>query len=191
MQRLGSIPLPAALVVLVLAVTLHAQVARGHGAGLGRGDGGHHGAAHLETHAHHRRQGRGTGGFIDPLWYGGYDEPTIVYESPEPPPALPAAIAAPEPQRIPTAPKMMEIPAAAKSAASKPLPPALFILSSGERIESRHYLLSVDRVQITVDRRRRSIPLEALDLDATVAANRQRGLELHIPSSGSEISLGF
>ena len=181
--------MPVALVVLIFAITLQAQHATarggaGRGTGMGRSEAGHSGAAHLETHAHHRRQGRGTSGFIDPLWYGGYDEPTVER-------LLLQTGALSEPQRIPSAPKMMEIPAAAKGEASKPLPPAVFILGSGERIESRHYLLSVDAVQLTVDRRRRSIPLEALDLKATVAANRQRGLELHIPSSGSEISLGF
>ena len=188
---------------LLLAVTLRAQLPSnlsqgGLGAGggsTGRNAAGNSGASRRSTGAH-RRHGRAfgggfIGGYIDPFWYDGYGQPIIEYEAPAPmaPPAPPAQMAMPE--RIPTAPKLTEIPMAPKAPASKTLPPAVFILASGEKIESRHYLLTADRVQLTVARKRRSIPLEALDLDATLAANQRRGLELHIPASESEISLGF
>jgi hypothetical protein len=209
MPRAGFIPLLAAW--LLVAVTLQAQLPSNlsqgglgaGGGGTGRNTGGHSGASRLPGRGHHRH-GRAFGGgfigggYIDPFWYDRYGEPMIEYETPAPtpPPALPAQIVMPEPERIPTAPKLTEIPVANKAAgdkaaASKPLPPAVFILAGGEKIESRHYLLTADRVQLTVARKRRSIPLEALDLDATLAANQRRGLELHIPASGSEISLGF
>ena len=209
MPRAGFIPLLAAW--LLLAVALQAQLSSNlsqGGLSAGGGDtarsaGGPSGPSRPANRAHHRH-GRAFGGgfigggYIDPYWYDGYGEPILEYEQPAPmpPPALPAQIVMPEPERIPTAPKVTEIPAANKAAgnkavASKPLPPAVFILSSGEKIESRHYLLTADRLQLTVARKRRSIPLEDLDLDATLAANQRRGLELHIPASGSEISLGF
>ncbi len=77
------------------------------------------------------------------------------------------------------------------SAASKPLPPAMFILRNGERLEARRYLLTHDNLSFTVDRRQRTIPLAMVDIDATVAANRERGIDLRIPADRSEISVGF
>jgi hypothetical protein len=135
-------------------------------------------------------------GYLDPFWYD-YDEPDFNYEPPPPlePPAppmlMPPPPAPPEPQRIPSNPKMMEVPGAKAEAAAKPLPPAVFILSNGERIESRQYLITSERVQLTVDRHERSIPLDQLDLKATTAADRERGIDLRIPVNSSEVSLGF
>jgi len=67
----------------------------------------------------------------------------------------------------------------------------MFILRNGERFEARRYLLTHDNLSLTVDRRQRSIPLAMLDIDATVAANRERGIDLRIPADRSEISVGF
>ena len=67
----------------------------------------------------------------------------------------------------------------------------MFILTNGERIESRQYLVTYDQVQLTVDRQPRTIPLSMLDLNATLAADRQRGIDLRIPAGQNEISLGF
>jgi len=74
--------------------------------------------------------------------------------------------------------------------AAKPTPPAVFILSSGERLESSHYLLSSDSVQVEQGETQRTIPISTLNVDATVAANRARGINLKIPSKG-QIMLGF
>jgi hypothetical protein len=46
-------------------------------------------------------------------------------------------------------------------------------------------------VSLTVHRNQRTIPLQMLDLDASIAANRDRGIDLRIPSDRSEISLRF
>jgi hypothetical protein len=46
-------------------------------------------------------------------------------------------------------------------------------------------------VQLTVDRQPRTIPLAMLDVNATLAAERARGIDLRIPAGRSEISLGF
>jgi hypothetical protein len=73
---------------------------------------------------------------------------------------------------------------------AKPAPPAVFILSSGERLESSHYLVSSDSVQVEVGDTQRTIPMSALNVDATVAANRARGVDLKIPAKG-QIMLGF
>ena len=214
MARAGFIPLLAGFILG--AVTLQAQLPSNLSSGglgpvggvIGRNPAGHDGAGRMETHTHRPHRGRTVvGGFIDPFWYGNYYNEPVVIEREVPVPAAPPSpqIATPEPQRIPTPPKMTEIPAAGKAQSPRrfnpnlpkegrseaPLPPAVFVLASGERVESRHYLLTADSVQLMVDRKRRSIPLEALDLHATMAANRERGLDLQIPAGGSEVVLGF
>jgi hypothetical protein len=139
----------------------------------------------------------GNSSLLYPVWY---DEP---YDSDEaaPPdepglPLMPAPMMAPggamrpATRRIPASPKITELPGAPETA-SAPLPPAMFILTNGERIEVREYLVTYDHVQVTVDRQPRTIPLSMLDVNATVAADRQRGIELRIPAGRNEISLGF
>ena len=71
-----------------------------------------------------------------------------------------------------------------------PLAPALFILSNGEKIESSHYILSANSVQLEEAGVQRTIPLSALNMDATMAANHARGIDLKVPSKG-QIMLGF
>jgi hypothetical protein len=89
------------------------------------------------------------------------------------------------------APKVIELPGTADSAASKPLPQAMFILTNGERIEAQTYLLTHDKLHVTVDRQQRTIPISMLDINATIAANRERGINLRIPADRNEISLSF
>ena len=95
-------------------------------------------------------------------------------------------------QDIPAAsPKVIELQGMGNSAASKPLPPAMFILTDGERFEVRRYLLTHDTLYLTVDHHERTIPLAMLDINATTAANQERGVEMRIPAGRSEISLSF
>jgi hypothetical protein len=44
---------------------------------------------------------------------------------------------------------------------------------------------------LSVDRRLRIVPFDKLDIDATISANRERGIDLRIPADRNEISLGF
>src|SRR5581483_8097188 len=74
--------------------------------------------------------------------------------------------------------QLIEIPGATKDAAPKPLPPTIFVLTDGEQFETQRYLLTANSLSATVQRRQRTIPLELVDLDATLAANRDRGLDL-------------
>lgn len=169
-----------------------AALTGGHSVGpatRGRFSGGAHrgGARH--------RGGRNRGDLlVAPLWYDywddWYEEPFVDYEQPQPPPPVLMPPRAPEPVRMPAAPKLVEIPGA-NTAVPKKLPPAIFVLSNGERIEAQRYLITADNVQINSGRQLRTIPLNEVDLAATVAANRQRGIDLHIPADGGEISLGF
>ncbi len=139
----------------------------------------------------------GDNSLLYPLWDDGpYDEeeagPPEEYGPPTlPPPMMMAQGSNTRPRRVPAGPKITELPVTAGSAASAPLPPAMFILTNGERIESQQYLVTYDQVQLTVDHLPRTIPLSMLDLNATLAADRQRGIDLRIPAGKNEISLGF
>ena len=140
---------------------------------------------------HHRRNS-----FIYP-YYWPYDYPyddgmdseqpyTQVVEREAAPVAAPAA-----PPTPPAKAQVIEIPVPAKSVAAKPLPPAIFVLANGERLEASRFVLTSNNLSINVNRRQRTIPLDQLDLDATVAANQQRGIDLRVPSDHNEISLSF
>jgi hypothetical protein len=99
-----------------------------------------------------------------------------------------------EPEKVPAPAQLIEIPGAARPSAStdpKPLPPAMFILTNGERLEARRFVLTASSLSITVNRAQRMIPLNSVDLDATEAANRERGIHLEIPADPNEISLSF
>ena len=82
-------------------------------------------------------------------------------------------------------------PGKAQAAPAAPTPPAVFILSSGERLESSNYVLTVDSLRVQQGDKQRTIPISSLNADATIAANRQRGIDLKIPTSKSQIMLGF
>lgn len=80
-----------------------------------------------------------------------------------------------------------------QTVAPAPLPPkvAVFILNNGEKIESSRYMLSSNSVQIDQNGTERTIPLNELNRTATMEANRQRGVDLQIPTSKSQITLSF
>lgn len=87
-------------------------------------------------------------------------------------------------------PKLIEIPLP-NDAAVKPQLPALFVLTNGEKLESRRYVLSADSLQIDIGRKQRTIPISDLNIDATIAANQQRGLDVSIPQDRSSLFVGF
>jgi hypothetical protein len=72
-----------------------------------------------------------------------------------------------------------------------PVPATLFILRDGQRIEARRYLLTVSSLQFEQDGNKRKIPMSAVNVEATVAANRERGLHFVMPQNDAEITLGF
>lgn len=76
-------------------------------------------------------------------------------------------------------------------APSKPTPPAVFILSNGERLESSDYFLTADSLRVTQNGSQRTIPMSSLNRNATVAANRDRGVNLQLPDGKSQITLSF
>jgi len=77
------------------------------------------------------------------------------------------------------------------TAKAKPLPKTIFVFASGERLEAEHYEIHATFLHLTAEGRERSIPLSALDIKKTVAVNRERGINLKIPTSNNEILLAF
>jgi hypothetical protein len=87
--------------------------------------------------------------------------------------------------------QVIDIPSAANSKAARLQSPTIFILTNGERLESHQFLLSASNLSLRIDRHHRTIPIEMLDVQATIAANRQRGIDLRIPADRNEIVLSF
>ena len=73
----------------------------------------------------------------------------------------------------------------------RPATPAVFVLASGERIETGNYFMTVNSVRVEQDGKQRTIPMKAVNVDATLAANRERGVNLKFPTSKSQITLSF
>ena len=93
--------------------------------------------------------------------------------------------------RIWEAKDQKKAPGKAQATPTAPTPPAVFVLSNGDRLESSNYILTVDSLRVQQGDTQRTIPLSSLNADATLAANRARGIDLKIPTSKSQIMLGF
>ena len=87
--------------------------------------------------------------------------------------------------------KLIEVPAGPGPPPAKPRQPTVFVLKSGERIEVRRYTITGGTLRLAAEGKQRTIPLAALDLTASTAANRERGVNLRIPANPSEIVMGF
>ena len=88
-------------------------------------------------------------------------------------------------------PKLIEVPRSGFLAHPRPLTPAVFILTSGEKVESRHYTIAGGTIRIDDLPQPRTIPISALDRPATLAANHKRGVDLQIPANANDVYLGF
>ena len=95
------------------------------------------------------------------------------------------------PEPPPTKPLVIEIPGAANSTAARTSPPTIFILANGERLEARRFVLTASNLSVSIERQQRSVPFGMLDVNATITANHERGIDLRIPADRSEISLSF
>jgi cytochrome c biogenesis protein CcmG/thiol:disulfide interchange protein DsbE len=91
----------------------------------------------------------------------------------------------------PASPKMIEAPRGRGGPPVKAVPPTVFILKSGERIESRSYTIQDGSLRITLPKDQRTVPIAELNIKATIASNHARGIELKIPTNPNEIFLGF
>jgi hypothetical protein len=78
-----------------------------------------------------------------------------------------------------------------KEPVGPPPPPAVFVLANGDRLETNRYLVTVNSVRVEQGGVQRTIPLTDINVDATVAANHARGLNLKFPTDKTQIMLGF
>ena len=199
----------ALLAISVLAAPLSAQRGGGGGhAGGGHGAGGHTAGVPGHPGAGGRRAGFGSrrfdgerGGWNN-YGYGYGDYPYFFpddYEggqdndAPADRPPAPIVVQRVREERSPKPlppAQVIEIPSTGPAAA-KSLPPTVFILTNGERLESDRYVLTANSLSVNVHRSLRTIPLDMLDIEATLAANRDRGVDLRIPNDRNEISLRF
>ncbi|MGA7927600.1 MAG: hypothetical protein WCA20_16615 [Candidatus Sulfotelmatobacter sp.] len=52
-------------------------------------------------------------------------------------------------------------------------------------------MITASLLSVSIDRRHRTVPLELLDVNATITTNHERGIDLRIPDDRNEISLSF
>jgi hypothetical protein len=87
--------------------------------------------------------------------------------------------------------KLIEVPAGPGTPVAKPRQPTAFVLKSGEKIEVRHYTITGGSLRLSLEGKQRTIPLADIDLKASTAANRERGINLRIPTNPNEVVMGF
>lgn len=199
-----------ALLVASLPVYLQAQrtggisSARGSGGPIHSNIGGHNppGGSNsravvqgrARVHFHHQRDGFGVGAFpyFLPDYESGWPEQGDTQDVTNQSPVVRVREETParEPER-PLPAQVIEIPNVSKQADVRPMPATIFVLTNGEKVEAQRYLLTASSLSVTVQRNQRTIPVQMLDLDATEAANRDRGIDLRIPNDRNEISLRF
>ena len=128
--------------------------------------------------------------FLPDDWYDGPDQDGDAPADGAPPPVVVQQVRGERPPRPLPPAQVIEIPGT-NSAAAKSLPPTVFILTDGERLESDRFVLTANSLSVNVQRSLRTIPLGMLNIDATLTANRDRGIDLRIPNDRNEISLRF
>lgn len=191
-----------ALLTISILITAPAQAqARGGGFEGGGGPRISGGAGHgspngpRRGYSRYRNYGSVFAPWYYPYWDGGWDLP----DSAEPPAegASPSVIVLQsrddgrQPARVPESPKLIELPDAKDAAAPKPDLPTLFVFANGDKLEARRYTLTPDSLRLEIGRQQRTIALDKLNIDATIAANRERGIDLKFPTDENQIFLGF
>ena len=87
--------------------------------------------------------------------------------------------------------RVVNVPLAPSAVPSKPLPKTVFYFLSGQQLETDHYLLRPEVLEVTVNGQQHQIPLSDLDLKKTVSVNHERGVDLKIPANNNEVFLAF
>ena len=134
-------------------------------------------------------------GGLDPFWELGEPAESQASSSQQP-----SVIVVREPEQkaafAPAAsPKIIEVPSGTAQGKqigpSGPVPAAVFILTSGQRLEAKRYLLTENMLQVQRGRDQQNIPMNELNVEATIAANHARGIDLQIPDGKNQLTLGF
>ena len=94
-------------------------------------------------------------------------------------------------QSVPEKALVIEAAGAEQAMPVRPNPKTIFILANGERLESEHYTIEAGVLRVTVDGQQRTMPLSALNMNATKSANHERGNDLKLPASRGEVLLAF
>jgi hypothetical protein len=106
-----------------------------------------------------------------------------------------ATAVAPAPTPLPPVdPKIIEVPSGPDRVARGPAAPttAIFILSDGRKIEAQNYTVTDKFLTVKESHRPTlQIPFDQLNVEATLAANHARGLDLQLPENRSEILINF
>jgi len=88
-------------------------------------------------------------------------------------------------------PQLINVPMMPNVVTAKPIPKTIFVFANGDQLEADQYILHATFLHVTAGGQERSIPLNALDLKKTIAVNRERGINLKIPTNGSEVFVAF
>lgn len=91
----------------------------------------------------------------------------------------------------PSSPQLVNVVPTSSGPLAKPIPKTVFVFTDGEQLEADHYTLNTKFLHVTAEGQDRSIPLSALNIQKTVAVNRERGINIKFPTSGSEVFLAF
>lgn len=86
---------------------------------------------------------------------------------------------------------VIEVPGGQSTLPPKIVPKTIFVFVNGARLETDRYTLDATFLHATVDGQQRTIALRTLDIKATLALNRQRGVDLNIPKNQSEMFVAF
>ena len=88
-------------------------------------------------------------------------------------------------------PRLIDAPRGRGAPRLRSLPPTVFVLKNGERLEAHRYTIMAGSLRIDEQGTQRTIPLSVLDLKATITENHKRGIDLKIPRNQNEVLLGF
>jgi hypothetical protein len=184
----------ALLVVSALGVSLQAQRARAAGIGptgqLARSV-QRRGFPNGLLRSHSRRDFDNLGSFFFPYSEPFGEEQTDAEGNEIAPPSASLQSRGPASEPRAHKPLVIEIPSATNLAPDKVAPLTVFILANGERLETQRFVLTASNLSIDNDRQQRTVPTAMLDINATINANRDRGIDLRVPYDRNEISLSF
>jgi len=91
----------------------------------------------------------------------------------------------------PSGPQLVYVPPTKAIVPVKAIPKTIFVFTDGARLEADQYELHSTFLHVSAEGQDRSIPLNALDIKKTIAVNRERGINIKIPSSANEVFLAF
>ncbi len=87
--------------------------------------------------------------------------------------------------------KVIDPPRTESTVPPRASPKTIFVFANGERLEAGHYVIDAGFLHLADGGQQRTIPLSTLDIKTTVALNRERGIDLKIPQSRSEVTIAF